>query len=39
MAHLYDGHVQVISAPGAGCDVRVLLPAGLLRAGSIPGDA
>jgi len=26
MAHLYDGHVRVLSAPGEGCEVTVLIP-------------
>jgi len=30
MAHLYDGHVRVNSAPGEGCEFEVLLPAQLL---------
>lgn len=30
VAHLYQGHVRVVSAPGAGCELRVLLPASIL---------
>jgi PAS domain S-box-containing protein len=26
MAHLYDGHVKVVSAPGEGCSISVLMP-------------
>ncbi len=32
MAHLYDGHVRVVSALGAGTTVEVFLPATLLEA-------
>ena len=38
MTHLYDGHVEVDSAPGEGCEIRVLLPAGLLRARPVHGN-
>ena len=30
VAHLYHGHVQLVSVPGKGCEVTVLLPASIL---------
>lgn len=30
VAHLYQGHVRVVSTPSAGCEIRVLLPASIL---------
>jgi len=30
VAHLYLGHVRVVSAPATGCEIRVLLPASIL---------
>ncbi|WP_332672854.1 PAS domain S-box protein [Aromatoleum sp.] len=37
VAHLYQGHVRVVSAPGAGCEIRVLLPASILVGESVAG--
>jgi len=37
VAHLYQGHVRVVSAPGAGCELRVLLPASILVGEAVAG--
>lgn len=37
VAHLYQGHVRVVSAPQAGCEIRVLLPASVLVGESAAG--